>query len=200
MTDGLIPVGEGHTELSDEDRDGLIPTYIATRGELFAAEQRNIGEAMLRRPPTLAELLDDAYLRRLHKAMFGQVWTWAGRFRRRETNIGIDPVEIAVAVRTLVDDAKTWIEHETYGPDELAVRFHHRLVQIHPFPNGNGRHGRIAADHLVSALGRDRFTWGSELALGTDDLRRAYRSALQQADHGDVEELLRFARSWSPGA
>lgn len=195
MTDPLLPVGDGHTELTEEDRLGLIPTYIATRGELFDAEQRNIAEALLRRRPTVAQLLDDKYLRDLHKAMFGQVWRWAGRYRRQETNIGINPDQIPVAVRDLVDDARAWVEHDTYEPDELAIRFHHRFVAIHPFPNGNGRHGRVAADYLIAALHRAPFRWGAGLSIGTSELRVAYRRALESADKGDVTSLLVFARA-----
>ena len=195
MSDPLLPLGDGHTELSEDDRVGLIPTYITTRGDLFAAEQRNIAFALLRRPPSLAMLLDDRYLRDLHRNMFGQVWEWAGRYRRRETNIGIDPRQIAASVRLLVDDANAWVENGTYAPDELAVRFHHRLVAIHPFPNGNGRHGRIAADYLVTSFGRPRFGWGANLDASTEELRSAYRRALQQADEGDMSELLVFARN-----
>ena len=195
MSDQLLPVGDGHTELTDDDRVGLIPSYIATRGDLFAAEERNISRALLRRPPPIRRLLDDAYLRGLHRDMFGEVWEWAGRYRRRETNIGIDPRQIQVSVRTLVDDAIAWVDNETYEPDELAVRFHHRLVAIHPFPNGNGRHGRIAADYLVMALGCPRFSWGANLDIQTEDLRAAYRQALQRADAGQIIELAEFARS-----
>lgn len=195
MTNPPIPVGDGHTELSDEDRLGLIPTYIATRGELFDAEQRNIAQALLRRPPIVAKLLDDKFLRDLHKAMFDQVWDWAGRYRLRETNIGVAPNRIPTAIRTLVDDGKAWVEYGTYQPDELAVRFHHRLVAIHPFPNGNGRHGRIAADYLIRSLGREPFSWGAGLDVDTDELRSAYRISLQGADGGDIAELLAFART-----
>lgn len=195
MTDPLVPVGDGHTELTEEDRLGLIPTYIATRGELFDAEQRNIAQALLRRRPTLTKLLDEKYLRDLHRVMFEQVWKWAGRYRLRETNIGIDPHQISTAIHTLVDDAKAWIEFVTYQPDELAVRFHHRLVAIHPFPNGNGRHSRVAADYLITSLGRKPFGWGVGLALDTDELRATYRQALQQADAGEITELVVFARS-----
>ena len=171
MTDPLVPAGDGHTELTDEDRRGLIPTYIATRGDLFDAEQRNIAEALLRRSPEADQLLDDKHLRELHRTMFGQVWEWAGRYRQYETNIGIEPAGIPTAVRSLVADTRASLDYETYGPDESAVRFHHRIVAIHAFPNGNGRHGRIAADHLISALGRERFSWGRRLQLDTDDLR-----------------------------
>lgn len=195
MTDALVPIGDGHTELSEDDRLGLIPTYIATRGELFEAEQRNIAEAMLGRHPTSAGLLDDSYLRQLHRAMFGKVWRWAGTYRRRETNLGIDPIDITVAVRDVVRDATTRIELGTYEPDELAVRFHHRMVAIHPFPNGNGRHGRIAADYLVTSLGHPAFTWGSRLDVDTDELRRRYIEALHDADDGDISGLIEFARN-----
>jgi len=190
----LVPPGDGHTELSEEDRLGLIPTYIATRGELFDAEQRNIALALLRRSPSVATLLDDAYLRHLHEAMFDRVWEWAGRYRLRETNIGIAPEGIPSAVRTLVDDAVAWADYSTYEPDELAIRFHHRLVSVHPFPNGNGRHGRIAADYLVVALGREPFGWGAGLDLETDELRAAYRDGLRRADEGEILELVAFAR------
>lgn len=175
VTDPLFPLGDGGTLLSEEDRQGLIPSYVATRGDLIDAEQRNIAQALLRRKPTPARLLDDHYLRSLHKAMFDQVWEWAGRYRLKETNIGIDPADIPVAVRALVDDARAWVKYQTYAPDELAVRFHHRLVAVHPFPNGNGRHGRIAADYLVSGLDRPPFGWGANLDVGTDELRAVYR-------------------------
>jgi Fic-DOC domain mobile mystery protein B len=195
MNDKLLPVGDGQTELSEEDRLGLIPSYIATRGELFDAEQRNIVEALLRPPPSIALVLDDKYLRDLHKAMFGAVWTWAGEYRQRETNIGIDPVRVSTEVRTLVDDARAWVEYGSYERDELCVRFHHRLVHIHPFVNGNGRHGRVAADYLVASLGGDRFTWGAGSEVSTDELRTAYRRALEVADQGEVAELVGFARA-----
>ena len=127
--------------------------------------------------------------------MFGEVWEWAGKYRIRETNIGMAFELIPAGVRNLVDDAKSWIEHGTYEPDEMAVRFHHRLVAIHAFPNGNGRHGRIAADYLVVALGGEPFTWGAQLEAGTEELRAAYLHALRQADNGEIEELLVFART-----
>ncbi len=191
----LEPGVEGHTELPEEDRECLIPSHIATRADLYEAEQRNIAVALRRRRPSIDALLDDKYLRDLHRDMFKDRWTWAGRYRRRETNIGIDPTRIAVAVRNLVDDARTWVELGTFEPDELAARFHHRLVQIHPFPNGNGRHGRVAADYLVLSLGAQAFTWGRGLDVSTDELRRTYRHALQRADNGQIDDLLAFCRS-----
>ena len=195
MADPLVPEGDGHTALTDDDRDGLIPSYIATRADLNDAEQRNIIQALRRPGPSTVRLLDDKYLRDLHRAMFGDVWSWAGRYRVRETNIGIDPARIATSVRALVDDAGTWVEFATFEHDELAARFHHRLVEIHPFPNGNGRHGRIAADFLLDSLDAPRFTWGRNLDVTTAELRHRYRQALQSADGGDIRPLLDFCRT-----
>jgi len=195
MTDPLAPLGDGHTHLSEEDGLGLIPTYIATRGELFDAEQRSIAEALLRRPPSAFTLLDDTYLRRLHQAMFDQVWEWAGQYRTRETNIGKAPELIPLEIRNLVEDTKAWVEYGTYEPDEIAVRFHHRLVAVHAFPNGNGRHGRIAADYLITSLKGEPFSWGAFLDADTNDLRTTYLHALRRADDGEIAELLTFARA-----
>lgn len=195
MTDAFLSRGDGHTDLSDEDRVGLIPTYVATRGDLFDAEQRNISQALLRRRPSVTQLLSDSYLRELHRAMFGKVWKWAGKYRLTDTNIGIDPTEIAVAMRQLVGDSQSWVRYTTYDSDELAVRFHHRMVAIHPFPNGNGRHARVAADLLVAALGGVAFSWGAELGVETDVLRARYIAALQEADGGNIDLILLFARA-----
>ncbi|MGB9358138.1 MAG: mobile mystery protein B [Acidimicrobiia bacterium] len=195
MTDSLEPLGDGHSHLSEVDRLGLIPAYIATRGELFDAEQRSIAEALLRRPPSTFTLLDDAYLRRLHQAMFDRVWEWAGRYRTRETNIGTAPEQISSEIHNLVEDAKAWVEYGTYEQDEIAVRFHHRLVAIHAFPNGNGRHGRIAADYLITSLEGEPFSWGACLAADTVELRTAYLQALHRADDSEIAELLAFARA-----
>lgn len=194
MTDALVPAGDGHTELPEDDRRGLIPSYIATRGDLLDAEQRNVARALLRSAPSPAQLLDDKYLRELHGAMFGDVWRWAGHYRKTERNIGIAPSGIAVGVVDLIRDAQAWIDYDNADPDELAVRLHHRLVAIHPFSNGNGRHGRIVGDYLVTGLGRQPFSWGRNVDTDTDGLRAAYLSALRRADAGDIAELVEFAR------
>ena len=196
MTDPLVPIGDGHTELTEDDRDGLKLSYITSRGELNDAEQRNIASAIVgRRPPSIGRLLDDKYLRELHKAMFGEVWDWAGRYRKRESNIGVDPRSISVEIRNLTGDVAAWIENGAYPPHEIAVRFHHRLVVIHAFPNGNGRHSRIAADYLARAFGEKSFSWGAGLDVTTAELRAEYLAALHEADSGSIDALLAFARS-----
>src|ERR1039458_3446848 len=117
----------------------------------------------------------------------GDVWRWAGKFRTSERNREIAHYEIRAALRQLPDDTRTYIEHKSYPPDEIAVRFHHRLVRIHAFPNGNGRHSRLMADLLVMSLGRERFSWGSANLQSAGTVRQLYIAALQSADHHDID-------------
>ena len=197
LADPLLPEGDGHTPLGDDDIYGLIPTYITTRGELNAAEQDNVAHALtLASPSQPDQVLDHVYLRRLHKQMFGDVWDWAGQYRPSEMSIGIDPVAIPMAVVDLCEDARLWMKAS--GEEDLAAaRFHHRLVLIHPFRNGNGRHARRAADVLLVSAGIDAFTWGANADLSPDDLRSRYLTSLRNADHDpdDLTELVEFARS-----
>ena len=191
----LFDQPDNATPLTPEEQRELIPAYIAYRGELNEAEQENIVRAQdwalaRRRDPLREKFVTD-----LHKQMLGDVWRWAGKFRTSERNLGIPFYEISVAVRQLLDDVKAWIEYKSYPPDEIAVRFHHRLVQIHPFPNGNGRHSRLIADLLIMRLGGERFSWGSANLQDAGDLRGRYVAALKAADNHDIGPLLTFARS-----
>lgn len=197
MTDPLYDgEDEANTPLEAEEREQLIPTYITTRAELNEAEQVNITRASLwLRRARSVDVLDDAFLRDLHKRMFGEVWKWAGQYRKTPRNIGIDAYRIPMAVRELVHDARYWVDNGTYPPDEIAIRFSHRLVSIHPFPNGNGRHSRLVADLLAMELGKPRFTWGRANLVDPGETRRAYVAALRAADGGEIEPLLAFARS-----
>jgi Fic-DOC domain mobile mystery protein B len=183
------------TPLTPEERRELIPAHIAYRSELNAAEQENIARAQDWALGRRRDLLTEKFIKDLHRRMLGDVWRWAGKFRTTERNLGIPFYEIPVAVRQLLDDTKTWIEYKSYSPDEIAVRFHHRLVAIHPFPNGNGRHARLMADLLVMSLGGERLSWGSANLQDAGDVRRRYIAALQAADNHDIGPLLAFARS-----
>lgn len=197
MTDPLFDEDDdANTPLTAEEREQLIPTYITLRSELNEAEQINIAQAnrwlgrMRKR-----DVLDDAFLRDLHKRMFGEVWKWAGQYRLTARNIGIDAYRIPTEVRTLVDDVRFWVDNATYAPDEIAVRFSHRLVSIHPFPNGNGRLSRLVGDLLAMQLGQPRFTWGRANLVDAGETRRAYVEALRAADADNIEPLLAFARA-----
>ena len=184
------------TPLTPEEMRALIPAYIVYRHELNEAEQENIvsGQewALSRRRRTL---LSEDFIRRLHKRMFGDVWRWAGQFRNSPRNIGIDHWLIPVELHRLLDDAKAWIEFGAWPVDEIAVRFHHRLVLIHPFPNGNGRHARLLADLLVMRLGRARFSWGRESLRDPGAARANYIAALRAADQHDISLLVAFSRA-----
>lgn len=183
------------TPLTPDERRQLIPTYIMTRAQLNEAELIGITRADSWAFMRKRDVLGEKFLLGLHKRMFGKVWRWAGRVRRSERNIGIESYKITTELRTLLDDVRFWLDHQTYQPDEIAVRFHHRLVSIHPFPNGNGRHARMAADLLATALGRPRFTWGSANLVNATETRARYVAALRAADNHEIAPLLAFARS-----
>ena len=174
---------------------GLIPTHIAYRSELNEAEQDNIVRAQTWALARRRDLLSEKFVKDLHRRMLGDVWRWAGKFRLTARNIGIDYWDIPVELRQLLDDTAARIEFKTYPIDEIAVRFHHRLVQIHPFPNGNGRHSRLMADLLVMKLEGGRFSWGSQSLHNAGVLRERYIAALRAADQHDIHLLLKFARA-----
>ena len=183
------------TPLTPEEQRELIPAHIAYRSELNEAEQENITRGQDWALKSRRDLLTKKFVTDLHRQMLGDVWRWAGKFRTSDRNLGIPFYEIPVALRQLLDDTKVWIEYKSYPSDEIAVRFHHRLVQIHPFPNGNGRHSRLMADLLVLRLGGERFSWGSANLQAPGDVRGGYIGALKAADNHDIGPLLAFARS-----
>ena len=183
------------TPLAPEEMRGLIPAYIANRSDLNEAEQENIARAQdwaLRRR---RDLLSEKFVMDLHRRMLGDVWRWAGKFRTTERNLGVPFYQISAALRQLLADAKAWIAYQSYSPDEIVMRFHHRLVQIHPFPNGNGRHARLLADLLAMQLGQERFSWGRANLKVASEVRRRYIAALKAAGDHNIGPLLAFARS-----
>jgi Fic-DOC domain mobile mystery protein B len=194
MTD-LFQEPKDATVLTVEERRELIPSHISFRSELNEVEQANIARAQDWAMSRRRDLLNEKFVRDLHRRMLGDVWRWAGKFRTSERNIGIDHHAIPVALRQLLDDTMAWISSQAFPVDEIAVRFHHRLVKIHPFPNGNGRHARLMADLLVMSLGGERFSWGSARLEDVGDTRGRYIAALRAADTHVIEPLLEFTRS-----
>ena len=165
------------------------------RAELNEAEQANILAAEEWAFKRARNVLDIDFLKELHKRMFGRVWIWAGTSRTTGKNIGVDAYRIRTDLQELINDGTYWIENGTYEPDEIAARFHHRLVCIHPYPNGNGRHARLATDLLLRALDQPRFTWGSQNLTDPGQTRTLYIEALRAADNHDYGLLLAFVRS-----
>lgn len=187
----------GATPLDPDEAEGLIPDHVSTRGELNAWEQLNIekGAEWLRTRGRVESLLTQGVLREIHRRMFADTWTWAGRYRQTLKNIGVPPEMIGEQVHTLLDDTRYWIDHDSFSADEIACRFHHRLVSIHPFPNGNGRHARLMTDALIRQLGAETLTWGSGSIDDRGDVRNRYIRAMRSADLGDIAPLLAFVRS-----
>ena len=185
---------DANTLLTPEEREGLIPSYIALRYELNEAEQINIGKALQWCRARTHDVLEREFLHNLHRRMFGDVWKWAGQYRTTSRNIGVEAYRIGMEVQQTIDDAQYWVEHETYSPDEIAVRLSHRLVAIHPFPNGNGRFSRLIGDLLVRQLGQPAFTWGRQNLVSAGETRAQYIEALRAADGHNIGPLLEFAR------
>jgi Fic-DOC domain mobile mystery protein B len=187
----------GATPLDPDESVGLLPGHIATREQLDEWEAENIlaGERWARGATRRRDLLDDAFLRELHRRMFDATWKWAGAYRATEKNIGIAPARIAEEVRKLVQDTKAQLAGRVAPLDEIAARFHHRLVWIHPFPNGNGRHARLLTDLILAANGAEPFTWGRGDLEHPGEARERYLAALRSADARDLSPLLAFVRS-----
>lgn len=195
MTD---PPGEqidGSTPLTEEELEQLIPSYITLRHELNEAEQANILEAEDWAFSRKRDALSERFLDNLHKRMLGRVWQWAGELRQSNKTVGVDAYRIPTELRQLLNDCHYWLDNSTYEPDEIAARFHHRLVLIHPYPNGNGRHARLATDLLLVKLGRSRFSWGRVKLVDASKTRDIYIAALRAADNHDIGPLLEFVRT-----
>ena len=188
---------QGATPIDPGEIEGLLLTHITTRSELDRWEQDNINEALAwvetHKPK---DILNEPFMKMLHNKMFCNVWKWAGKFRRTEKNIGVSWYNISVELKKLCDDVEYWIKNKTFPDDEIAARFHHRLVSIHLFPNGNGRHARLAADILLEhVLNKPPFTWGNTNLVKSGRDRKRYIESLVTADRGDYKNLLEFARS-----
>lgn len=186
----------GATPLDPDEAAGLLPSHISLQADLNDWEKTNIsqGEEWASRQKK-RDLLQEGFVRDLHRKMFDRTWQWAGTFRQSNKNIGVDWTQISVKLRVLLDNTRYWIDHNVYEIDEAVVRFHHQLVWIHPFPNGNGRHARMMADHLMVRLGRPRLSWGSSSIDTISSTRARYLEALRAADQFDYKYLIKFARS-----
>lgn len=193
----MIEPSDGTTPIEYDEIKGLIPTHITVKGELDALEFENIARATAWMQTIKADkILNTDFTCLLHKKMFCDVWKWAGKYRKTEKNIGIRHVDIPMEVHKLCDEANSWIEFDAYPPDEFAVRLHHRLVFIHPFSNGNGRHARLMADLILEKIfNKEPFSWGKVNLAKSRDVRAMYIKALKKADNHDYQALLRFVRS-----
>jgi Fic-DOC domain mobile mystery protein B len=190
----------GQTPLDEDEKESLLIPTISTRNELDEFEQQNIEQAILwtlKRSVKPGVILSGEFIRSLHKRMFGNVWAWAGQFRKTNKNLGVDKWQIPTELHNLIEDTRYWIKNKTYPPDEIAIRFKHRIVSIHCFPNGNGRHSRLMADIIIQKVFKmPVFSWGAGTAgANHNNIREEYLAAIKKADAGNIEPLTLFARS-----
>jgi Fic-DOC domain mobile mystery protein B len=189
---------EGQTPIDEDEKEGLIIKTISTRRELDEFEQASIQEAVewsIKSKVNKDQLLSESYILLIHKKMFYGVWDWAGTKRKTNKNIGVDKAQISIELRKLIDDCNYWLDNKTFNPEEIAIRFSHRLVKIHLFPNGNGRHSRLVADILISKVfNKPVFTWGHSDLSKNNSIRKEYLEAIRKADNDDYKPLMEFAR------
>lgn len=200
MSDFEIKYAPGATPLDPDEKAGLIPDYISTQGELNTLEQENILEALnWASGKRNLDILSIPILYDLHKRMFGRVWKWAGKPRQSNKNIGVMWEQVPTELGLLLENTKFWVSNKTYPWDELATRFHHKMVWIHPFPNGNGRFSRLITDILLEKNGQSSFTWGQKTSRSPIEaesvLRDEYLAALREADDKKIARLIKFAKS-----
>jgi len=190
---------EEQTPLDEDEKEGLKIKSITTQKELDEFEQLNIEKSVewiIRSNLKSEKILTEKFIKDLHKKMYGDVWKWAGEFRKTDKNIGIKWAQIGIKLKNLIDDTKYWIENKTYSPEEIAIRFKHRIVAIHCFPNGNGRHSRMMADIIIESIfGKDIFTWHKSNMVKENEVRKNYIKALKEADNGNVNPLIEFAQN-----
>lgn len=190
---------KGQTPLNEEEKEGLLIKTITLQKELDEFEQLNIEKAVewiIHGNLKLERILSEKFIKDVHKKMYSDVWKWAGEYRKSEKNMGIKWTRIRIELRNLLDDTKYWIENKTYPPKEIAIRFKHRIVQIHCFPNGNGRHSRLMADIIIESIfGEEIFTWNKSNMVKADETREKYITTLKEADNGNIKSLIEFAQN-----
>tara|TARA_R110000868_G_scaffold215843_7_gene465973 strand:- start:556 stop:1152 length:597 start_codon:yes stop_codon:yes gene_type:complete len=190
---------DGQTPLEEEEKEGLKIKSITTQGELDEFEQLNIEKAVewtIHTKLNTENILTEKFIKDLHKKMYGDLWKWAGEFRKTEKNIGIPWTRIGIELKSLLENTKYWIDNKIFSPEEIAIRFKHRLVSIHCFPNGNGRHSRMMADIIMESIfDIEIFSWHQSNMVKANEIRKKYINALREADNGNVIPLIEFAKN-----
>lgn len=190
---------DGQTPLTEEEKEGLLIKSITTHGELDEFEQLNIEKAIewtITKKFKKEYILSEEFVKELHYKMFNDVWAWAGKFRLSEKNLGVKFYIMGTELKSLNGDCLFWTEHKTFSEDEIAIRYKHKIVNIHCFPNGNGRHSRLIADVIISQIfNRNIFTWSAGNLVNKGEQRTKYLYAIREADKQNIKPLIDFARS-----
>ncbi|QXP61428.1 mobile mystery protein B [Olleya sp. HaHaR_3_96] len=194
-----LKYANGQTPLDEDEKEGLKIKSITTQKELDEFEQLNIEKAVewtIRANLKPEKILTEKFIKDLHKKMYSDVWKWAGAFRKTDKNIGIKWTQIGIELKNLLDDTKYWIDNNTFPPEEIAIKFKHRIVSIHCFPNGNGRHSRMMADIIMESIfGNEIFSWHQSNMVKANETRNQYIKALREADNGNIKPLIKFAEN-----
>ncbi|MDF1516538.1 MAG: mobile mystery protein B [Lutibacter sp.] len=194
-----LQYADGQTPLDEGEKEGLKIKSITTQEELDEFEQLNIEKAVEWTMPSNLKpekILTEKFIKDLHRKMYGDVWRWAGEFRKSDKNIGVKWTQIGLELKNLLEDTKFWIDNKTFSPEEISIRFKHRIVVIHCFPNGNGRHSRMMADIIIASIfGKEIFSWHKSNMVKADEIRKEYIAALIKADNGDINPLIEFAKN-----
>ncbi|RLA29618.1 MAG: mobile mystery protein B [Gammaproteobacteria bacterium] len=193
------------SDVTVHDRSGLLLSSSPPPSDedINQAELVGIVEATDWAKKTRLSPNEVKFWQRLHAQMFGQVWSWAGEWRQHEPNIGVPPQDIQPDMKNLQDDLAFWLSEKCdMAALELIARFHHRLVYIHPFSNGNGRWGRLITDVLAArVLGMTPLTWargGHGLRDIESDERKKYIATIKAADKGEFGPLMEYLKSLNP--
>ena len=177
------------------DFSGIKLDWVQTIDQLNLVEAENILKAykkyFLRPLNYKNKWFTLSFLKRVHLEMFGNIWKWTGLFRKTTTNIGTKPHLIPSELALLCEDVKFWPESSSIDVLQQSIRIHHRLVKIHPFINGNGRHARFIADLFLHTLNAKRPLWPNDLEKEGKS-RKVYISALKEADRGSYDLLYEF--------
>lgn len=194
-----LQYADGQTPLDEEEKEGLKIKSITTQGELDEFEQLNIETAVewtIHSNLKLKRILTEKFIKDLHKKMYGDIWIRAGEFRKSDKNIGIKWTQIGLELKNLLDDTNYWIDNKTFSSEEISIRFKHRIVTIHCFPNGNGRHSRMMADIISESIfGKEIFSWHKSNMVKANKIRKKYVDALKEADNGNIKPLIEFAKN-----
>ena len=134
--------------------------------------------------------ISEYLIRNLHKLVTAETdKEWAGNYRN--SNVIIvgsehtppDAFEVSIVMGDLIK----WLRgnQKKLHPIELAAIFHHKLVFIHPFFDGNGRTARLAMNLLLMQK-----SYPMAVMLKND--RKKYYQTLSRADEKDYAPFVRF--------
>jgi Fic-DOC domain mobile mystery protein B len=202
MTDEITDQPEGATPL--DDISGLLRRDITTRGQLDEAETLNIlGAVDWIERGRLRDVFTVDFYERLHSRMYDDVWEWAGDLRSvtgARPNIGVPPEMVPIELgRVAMEFNWEWQNSDQTNLLPFIAKYHHALVWVHPFNNGNGRWSRLACDVVMKRLAKKPLiTWATDTLNVDSGERSQYINALKMADDFDLAPLVEYLSKLNP--